>query len=181
MGSIVGVFFRAGELMSPAEESFDAESTLTFADIAVDSVHTPSAIQIHLKASKTDPFRVGVNVYVGSTNTELCPVRVMTDYLGQRGGMDGPLFRFKNGKYLTRTTFVTKVREALTVAGVDAGKYAGHSFRRGAATTAQQRGIGDATIKMLGRWKSDAYTRYIKTPRAQLSALTQVLATDPDS
>ena len=29
---------------------------------------------------------------------------------------------------------------------------------------ALDRGLADATIKMLGRWKSDAYTWYIRTP-----------------
>ena len=51
------------------------------------------------------------------------------------------------------------MREALRQAGVDASKFAGHSFRRGAATTALEKVISDATIKMLGRWRSEAYTR----------------------
>ncbi len=51
---------------------------------------------------------------------------------------------------------------ALASAGVDSTPYSGHSFRSGAATTAASRGIGDATIKMLGRWNSEAYQLYIK-------------------
>ena len=88
------------------------------------------------------------------------------------------MFHFKNGKYLTRSTFVANVRSALSQQGINPSIYSGHSFRRGAATAALDRGLGDATIKMLGRWKSDAYTRYIRTPRAQLAAYTQLLARD---
>ena len=77
---------------------------------------------------------------------------------------------FPGWKPLTRATFVSKVKETLTVAGVDCVAYSGHSFRSGAATTAAKQGISDATIKMLGRWKSSAYQLYIKTPRAQLAA-----------
>ena len=46
--------------------------------------------------------------------------------------------------------------------GLEAEQYAGHSFRIGAATTAD---VNDALIKTLGRWKSDAYTLYVRVPR----------------
>ena len=106
-----------------------------------------------------DPFRAGMNVFVGESGNELCPIRAMTEYFSQRGSQSGPLFYFRNGRYLTRSRFVGQVREALRQAGVDASKFAGHSFRRGAATTALEKVISDATIKMLGRWRSEAYTR----------------------
>lgn len=170
--------FRAGELTSPTESQYDSNTHLTFSDIAVDDKLSPSTLQIHLKASKTDPFRLGVDVFIGKAGNGLCPVRAMTEYLSRRGGSTGPLFHFKNGKFLTRCAFVARVRDAMSQQGIDPSIYSGHSFRRGAATAALDRGLGDATIKMLGRWKSDAYTRYIKTPRAQLAAYTQILAKD---
>ena len=54
------------------------------------------------------------------------------------------------------------VRELLQQSGVDPKNYAGHSFRIGAATTANRQGISETTIKTLGRWESSAYLRYIK-------------------
>ncbi len=42
------------------------------------------------------------------------------------------------------------VREALRTSGVDPSRYAGHSFRIGAAMTAAQREIQDSLIKALG-------------------------------
>ena len=72
---------------------------------------------------------------------------------------------------LTMDRFVSNVRELLHQSGMDPKKYAGHSFRIGAATTASRQGINEATIKMLGRWESSAYLRYIKTPRAQLASI----------
>ena len=74
----------------------------------------------------------------------------------------------RTGPPLTRMKFVDKVKEALSQAGVDCTAYSGYSFRTGAATTAAKWGISDATIKMLGRWKSSAYQVYIKTLREQL-------------
>ena len=46
--------------------------------------------------------------------------------------------------------------------GLGGSKYLGHSFRNGAATTVVEKGISDATIQILSRWKSDAYKRYIR-------------------
>ncbi len=85
----------------------------------------------------------------------------MLDYLVVRGAGPGPLFRLANGKPLTRARLVEQVRGALSRAGVDSSQYSGHSFWSGAATTAAQHGISDATIKTLDRWKSNAYHLYI--------------------
>ena len=117
-----------------------------------------------------------VNLYMGRTNNDLCPITAMMAYLANRGDGDGPLFRFQNGQPLTRERFVAKVREALSTSGIDHNKYAGHSFRIGAATTAAQCGIPDSTIKLLGRWESSAYLLYVRTPRETLAALSVPLS-----
>jgi len=169
-------FFRVGELMSSSTSSYDPETQLTFRDIAIDNVKSPTLLQVHLKASKTDPFREGVDVYVGKSGNDICPISAMSAYLSSRGGQDGPLFLFEDGTFLTKDQFVSAVREALKFIRIDPSKYSGHSFRQGAATTAQSRGISDVTIKMLGRWKSSVYTRYIQTPRSQLAAFSSQLA-----
>ena len=70
---------------------------------------------------------------------------------------------------------MTGVREALTVAGVEAKNYAGHSFRIGAATTAAQKGLQDSLIKTLGRWESAAYTSYIRTAPGTLRGVAKAL------
>ena len=171
---------RAGEITVPSQDAYDPTSHLSFNDIAVDAHTNPTVMEIRVKASKTDPFRRGVNLYIGRTNNDLCPIAAMMAYLAIRGGSEGPLFRFKSGQPLTRERFVTKVREALSASGVDHSKYAGHSFRIGAATTAAQCGIADSTIQLvLGRWESSAYLLYIRTPRKTLADLSAVLSRSP--
>ena len=171
-------FLRAGETTVPSETAFDQGAHLTLSDVTVDSFKSPKMLKIKIKASKTDPFRNGIDIYVGTTNSDLCPVTAVLTYIVKRPLGNGPLFKFINGRPLTRSLFVEHVRKALTLAGVNADNYAGHSFRSGAATTAAKQGLGDATIKMLGRWKSNAYQLYIKTPRQQLAAVSRCLVVD---
>lgn len=168
-------FLRSGEVCIPSEKAFDEGAHLTRRDVQVDDLSNPQSIQIRIKASKTDPFRQGVLVYVGRTNKPLCPVSAILSYLVMRGNEPGPLFSFKDGRPLSRPCFVMEIRRALAAAGVDPKPYSGHSFRIGAATTAAKHGVEDSTIKMLGRWKSSAYQLYIKTPREQLASVSQRL------
>jgi len=169
-------FFRSGEITIPNDRSFDTSCHLSATDIRVDNHCNPTMLRVRLKASKTDPFRVGVDVFVGLTGSPICPVTAVLEYMLMRGARPGPLFLFKDGKPLTRSRFVERVRDALDRAGVDSRPFSGHSFRSGAATTAAKRGMGESTIKMLGRWKSNAYQLYIKTPREHLAAATRTLA-----
>ena len=60
----------------------------------------------------------------------------MVAYLASRKGDPSPFFKFRDRLPLTRQKFVAKVREVLEEAGLDPKKYAGHSFRIRAATTA---------------------------------------------
>ncbi len=92
----------------------------------------------------------------------------------------GALFRFSNGKVLSRPRFVERVRSALRLAGVNQAKYCSHmySFRIGAATTAAAKGVEDCVIKTLGRWESATYLRYVKIPREQLAGYSSTIASD---
>ena len=163
-------FLRAGELTVPSDSAFDPSVHLSWGDLAVDAPGNPTVLSVRLKASKTDPFRKGITLYIGRVSSDLCPVSAVLAYLLSRGKSDGPLFRFKDGRPLTRQRFVAAVRDALRKAGVDAESYAGHSFRIGAATTAAARGLEDSTVQTLGRWKSLAYLEYIRIPRHQLAS-----------
>ena len=174
-------FFRSGEITVPSQSSFDRDVHLSFGDVSVDNQESPRQLRVHLKASKTDPFRAGVDVFVGATGNDLCPVSAVLSFLVVRGAAPGPLFKFQDGTPLTRARLVVEVQKALEAAGVDHRRYTGHSFRSGAATTAARRGIEETTIKMLGRWKSNAFQLYIKTPRNQLAAYSHRLAQPPQA
>ena len=92
-----------------------------------------------------------------------------------RGNEDGPLFLLK-GQPLTRPQLVSELRKTLSLAGLQPEKYAGHSFRIGAATTAAACGVPVDVIKTLGRWKSQAYQLYVRIPDTQLAEISKSLA-----
>ena len=83
-------------------------------------------------------------------------------------GKTGSLFQFSNGCVMTRALFVQQTKMYLSLLGFNSSQYSGHSFRSGGATTAAAAGLLDWEIKLLGRWTSDAYRRYIRTPVAML-------------
>ena len=169
-------FMQAGEFTIPSDRSYDPSCHLSVSDVAVDSHSKPSLLQVHLRMSKTDPFRRGVSIYLGNTSNDLCPVAAVLSYLAIRPGTPGPLFVFEDGRYLTRDRLVHNLRDILAQVGVNATHFSGHSFRIGAATTAAAKGVPDSTIKMLGRWESSAYLLYIRTPRDQLAAISGTLS-----
>ena len=116
---------------------------------------------------------------IGCTHDELCPVAALLAYLAIRGDSAGPLFRFGDGRPLTRSAFRTRVKAALQLLGLPAARYACHSFRAGATTTAAAAGIEDSLIKTMGRWESSAYLLYIRIPRAELQGVAAVLSRVP--
>ena len=157
-------FFRIGELTEQSTRSCNG------VEVSVDSRENPSMVKIHLRQSKTDQFGRGISIYLGTTGDELCPVSALMAYLALRGGAPGPLFRLQYGP---REIFTSAVRVALSTLGYSSMLHAGHSFRIGAATTAAEWGVEDSVIKMLGRWVSSAYSRYVRTPRQTLAAVSR--------
>ena len=142
----------------------------------MDEASPPSAVRVHLKRSKCDQLGKGVNVFLGRTGSPACPVTEIVRFVSLRGPAPGPFFHFADGSPLTKAAFVNHVRTALSSMGVTASAYAGHSFRIRAATAAAEAGLEDSVIRLLGRWNSDAFLRYVRTPRETLAGFTARLA-----
>ena len=68
------------------------------------------------------------------------------------------------------------MRAALTQAKLPAKKFADHSFRIDAATTAASAGLEDSTIQTLKRWKSSSYFFYIRLEQRRLASVSATLA-----
>ena len=168
-------FLRSGEITVPSLRAYDSDGHLSVGDVGLDSLSSPSVCQVHNKASKTDPFRKGVMVYLGASGDRLCQVAALAAYLVVCGQSPGPFFRFASGVPLSREVLVTRVRAALRLSGVDVSQYSGHSFRIGATTTAAAVGIEDSLIKTLGRWESSTYLLYVRVPWEHLAGVARLL------
>ena len=106
-------FLRAGEFTIPSSNAYDPEVHLSLADVALDSHTAPSMVRLRIKQSKTDPFRVGVDVFLGATHTEICPVRALIQFLAVRSPDPSPLFLTHTGTPLTRAVLVKELQSAL--------------------------------------------------------------------
>ena len=110
-------YLRSGEITVPSENTYDKSVHLNMADVAVVSTISPSLVRVTVKESKTDLFRSGVSIYVGKTSNQICPVGALMAYIVIRGTGDGPFFRFKDSRLLTKDSFVSEVRKTLLAVG----------------------------------------------------------------
>jgi len=69
--------------------------------VRINSTVNPQYLEVRIKASKTDPFRKGMTVYLGRIDGDLCPVSVILAYMVLRGQEKGPFFWFTKERFLT--------------------------------------------------------------------------------
>lgn len=78
-------------------------------DVVVDEHDNPALVRIGLKQSKTDPFRHGVDIFLGRTQADLSPVSALLAYIAVHPSVYGPLFVFGDGSFLPRDKLVSAV------------------------------------------------------------------------
>ena len=166
---------RCSEFTVPSVNDYDPAVHLSLGDIAIDSHTAPTVVRINIKQSKTDPFRKGIQLFLGTTDHVICPVKAILPYLALRGSKLGPLFMTDKDIPLTRQSFSTSLSAILAATKLDHHKYNTQSFKIGAATSAKLAGASELDIKMLGRWRSNTFERYIRTPREYLASLSRQL------
>ena len=173
-------FLRAGEFTCTHTKTA-SDAVLSLSNVAIDSSDTPqrwrctTSTVVHLRHSKTDPLGVGAHLYLRHTGSILCSVAAVLGYLAIQPPDPGPVFICLDGSPLSRGYLIEGMRAALSQAGVDSSRFAGHSLRIGAATTAARAGFSDSFIQTLGRWKSSAFT-YIRIPSKDLIAVAARMA-----
>lgn len=149
-------FLRASEFTSPSAKTYHEHNTLLVQDIKIanDIAH------INIKQSKTDPFRSGCIIKLAAVGSSVCAVSALHHHLHSHPTGTGPLFTFNNKTFLTRRK-LNEILKTLLQPTPDK-PISSHSFRIGAATTANAAGISTVTIQQLGRWASDAYKAYTR-------------------
>ncbi|XP_070550754.1 uncharacterized protein [Ptychodera flava] len=171
-------FLRCSEFTCSGR-SFNPAYNLCVRDLNVqtDTQGYPDALSVNIKASKTDQMRRGFKLRLFATKSTICPVTTIHRFLRVRRQMcsspQEPLFILPERVPLNRETFTALLRSLLSRLGFQPHLYAGHSFRIGAATTAAHAHLPDHLIQTLGRWSSDCYRTYIRTPESLLRHASQ--------
>ena len=116
-----------------------------------------------------------MDIFVGRTGNDLCLVTTVLSYIAQVQ----VLICKWSSPY--RPRLVANVKEALAKTGVDPGRYSGHNFRSGAASTAASRGVGDASAHYKYAWEVEeqCIPATIKTLREQLAEYSCRVGGDP--
>nr|WP_320145693.1 site-specific integrase [uncultured Anaeromusa sp.] len=131
----------------------------------------PEGVKVFLGKAKNDPD--GKGQYKGISyrrqRPEVCPVRAIKAWLDISGLTSGPLFRSltKNGgirqQRLSDKAVARTVKEFAERTGADPQRYAGHSLRRGFATSAALAGARERHImKQTGHHSDKMVRRYIE-------------------
>lgn len=114
---------------------------------------------IQFKHSKGDPVFIVLTKHAGKS---FCPVANMHRYLACRGEAVGSLFIEGNGRPVSRHKFVGNFQRDLLAIGSSCRILKSHSFRIGGACYAAECGFSDAQIRRLGRWRSNAFMKYLR-------------------
>ena len=72
---------RAEELCCDDSQTFDTMSDLLVEDVLVDKIINLKLIRIHLKVSKMDQFREGVDICIARIHCNFCPVAAPPSWL----------------------------------------------------------------------------------------------------
>ena len=104
-------FLRAGEFT--VNSAFQPSIHMTVADLQADSLVNPTCFEVHIKCPKTDPFRMGCDIYVGCGEGSVCPIRALGNFLALRGSSEGALFTLSDGRLLLVTAIASLLARQL--------------------------------------------------------------------
>lgn len=152
-------FLRIGELV--VKHRSHVNSVVQREDISFEFQQgSLSAVSLVLKNFKTNKSK---EIHLkASTNTDMCPVHSLYQFIQTFQHKSGPLFQFMGGDPVTYC-FVTKhLQITVRFIGLNPALYKGHSFRIWAATHAAQLGFSENCIQKMGRWNSDAVRRLLE-------------------
>lgn len=123
---------------------------------------------VTIRRSKTDQAGKGARIEVAyGQHAETCPVRAVRRWLAASGVTSGPLLRSvtrggKIGPSLSDKAVALIVKRHTRLLGLGEIDWAGHSLRRGHATTASRNGAADRDIMQTTRHRSrEMLDRYV--------------------
>lgn len=160
-------FLRIGEI---TQTNTAIQNNIKFQEIQFlfdKGASVPNAFELHMRHFKHNVTKSSHILLIkesSENHIHVCPVHALWDYCKLRGTHTGTLFCFMNGDPISRQFFNQHLKYSLIWCGLSTERYKGHSFRIGAASFAFEKGFSDERIQFMGRWKSNAYKKYIRAP-----------------
>ena len=162
-------FFRLGELV--VKSSSSSKLVMQRADVQFEEAkghfQQVQLVLRHYNTIKTgQPYTISIKA---ANQANLFPVHSLFHYLTIYKHVKGPLFQFLDGSPVTYSFVCRELNKCISLIGLNPKFYKCHSFRIGAATYAASLGFSENAIQTMGRWKSDAIKRYIRTDGFSMS------------
>ena len=175
---------RIHELLAREAEEYDPLTTMLTKDIVLQSVevegHKIQTLKVTIKHPKEERLSLGVVLDIFESGDFMCPVQAFQKWMKDkvvRLQTHKPLFRLADGRNYTGAMFNKDLKYMLSgIIDYDKGGITAHSMRAGLATFMAKAGYSDNDIMRVGRWKSEAFKSYIKTPREIRAKLAEELA-----
>ena len=156
--AVTAAFFgllRASEFTSPSVSSV-LPATLLYRHVSFS--WSPDVVSLFLPQSKTDQFANGAVVRLFRLDPPICPFTAAFAFHSVHPARSGPFFQFRDGRFLTRRDVVSLLSRSFpSLSALNT-----HSFRIGGASALAAAGVSDGDIRILGRWSSDSFFRYIR-------------------
>jgi hypothetical protein len=140
----------------------------------------PDEIGLHCSGEKVSSEPWFRNHF--TTGQELCPVKAAVLWFSltaHKVAASAPLFMIpaenqtQKGAMLTRMDIARAVTAAAIKNGQKGASFGSHSLRIGGATALLRCGASSDVVKLLGRWKSDAFRIYTRHTRAVMTGVAR--------
>ncbi|KAF4127937.1 hypothetical protein GN958_ATG22765 [Phytophthora infestans] len=146
--------------------------------VVTNKFRTATSVQITFRGSKTD--QVGYSTQrtlLKSGQAPICPVFAALLLLRNAASLklpsNSPICTASRHQVLSTESMTKTLRRAAERCSIPAHTISTHSLRTGGATALHSAGVDTDTIRMHGRWASDAYQAYIRETPAAISHLAK--------
>lgn len=150
---------RVGEIVTTDWKQADYALRLDDVNIAKDE----TSLTLRIRKSKNNHTGKPIVMRISRVaNSKICPVSAVISYLKVREHVPGVFLLHANNKPVTRNQFNAVLAKVINFLQLPVSRFKSHSFRIGRATSLAMAGVPCKVIQQLGRWNSNAYTKYIR-------------------
>ena len=135
---------------------------MQYNDIECNNLRSFCTITATFQQYKYNTFGVPHQIELSRGHSKYEPVKALNEYFSLHGAQSG-LFCMFSGKPVKRHAYDLLLHKTLKFCRLDSSHYKGHSLRISAASFRSEQGDSDSQIRALGRWKSNAFQKYLRT------------------